>query len=452
MLNSLKSSIKHLKVLNVNYSTWKYIDTRPSVSKADRIKELQKENKLLFGKAIKKSNKKKGKEEIKPEEPIIVPSRKQKNDLSSEIYWMCHNPAQNKKNLQNVASSSTKKVEPPNPDDPFNIQKLMKSMQVETIEDSTSTNPDELPDIPEIKISKKKSRNLDPSLPETLKILQSTLPKSNSSNISTQLDFSPNSDVELKEIPFTNDLLRSIQNFPMILTKNSRSISSFENIDTSNFYSLPSVSKVLQTTMPESQRQALINWKNLKIAELGIEGFEILQKGHLTKGKEFHGLLQKHFEGETVDLLTISPEVIQVWMSIEPLLDQFHVPATLIEEKVKHPFLCYQGVVDCVSIHKSSQTVIEWKKSDRQKKSLNLTFDAPLQLCSYIGALNASREEFKKNPIQNGIVVVAYSDGQKADIFELNENELKKYWKLWLNRLQEYWVRYRDDTLPNNSV
>lgn len=153
-----------------------------------------------------------------------------------------------------------------------------------------------------------------------------------------------------------------------------------------------------------------------------------------------------------MDLLTSSPEVAEVWMSIEPLLNQFQVPATLIEEKVRHPYLCYHGIVDCVSIHKSSQTVIEWKKSDRQKKSLNLTYDAPIQLCSYIGALNASREEFKQNPIKNGAVVVAYSDGQKADIFDLNEIEMKRYWKLWLSRLQEYWVRYRDDTLPDGSI
>jgi mitochondrial genome maintenance exonuclease 1 len=94
--------------------------------------------------------------------------------------------------------------------------------------------------------------------------------------------------------------------------------------------------------------------------------------------------------------------------------------------------------------------VIEWKKSDRPKKSLNLTFDAPVQLCSYLGALNASRPEFQAKPIKSGIIVVAYSDGQKADLFEMGEYELKKYWKVWLSRLQEYWIRYKDNTLPED--
>lgn len=119
-----------------------------------------------------------------------------------------------------------------------------------------------------------------------------------------------------------------------------------------------------------------------------------------------------------------------------------------MEEKLEHPYLLYQGVLDCVSFYKSTLSVIEWKKSDRPKKSLSFTYDAPIQLASYLGAINASKKDFKENPIKRGVVVVAYNDGQKADLFELNEQEMKKYWKLWLSRLQEYYVRYKDNTLP----
>lgn len=144
----------------------------------------------------------------------------------------------------------------------------------------------------------------------------------------------------------------------------------------------------------------------------------------------------------------VAPEVIGIWNSIEPLLEKFQTPGVLIEERVKHPYLLYQGIVDCVSLHNSTLCVIEWKKSDRRKKLLSYTYDAPIQLTSYLGALNASREEFRNNPIKGGVVVVAYNDGKKADLFELNEKALQKYWKLWLHRLQEYWVKYRDNTMP----
>lgn len=171
----------------------------------------------------------------------------------------------------------------------------------------------------------------------------------------------------------------------------------------------------------------------------------LLFPAHLRRGKLFHHSLQQHFQG--IDQTELSPEVIPIWNSIQPLLHQFQAPGVLIEQEIVHPYLYYKGIVDCVSFHNTILSVIEWKKSDRHKKSLSFTFDAPVQLCSYLGALNASRKEFITNPIKHGVIVVAYNDGQKADLFELNENDLKKYWKLWLNRLQDYWIGYKDNTL-----
>lgn len=33
---------------------------------------------------------------------------------------------------------------------------------------------------------------------------------------------------------------------------------------------------------------------------------------------------------------------------------------------------------------------IDWKKSDKVKETIGATYDAPLQIAAYIGALNAS--------------------------------------------------------------
>jgi mitochondrial genome maintenance exonuclease 1 len=62
--------------------------------------------------------------------------------------------------------------------------------------------------------------------------------------------------------------------------------------------------------------------------------------------------------------------------------------------------------------------------------------------------LNASRPEYLKTPIKSGVIVVAYNDGSTADLFKISESDLKRYWKVWLCRLQEYWVRFKDNTLP----
>lgn len=89
---------------------------------------------------------------------------------------------------------------------------------------------------------------------------------------------------------------------------------------------------------------------------------------------------------------------------------------------------------------------IEWKNSEKSKPTIAATFDAPLQLAAYVGALNATREHAVE--ITCGMVVVAYENGRPADFFKLNEAQLTQYWYAWLLRVQEYWIRHRDGTLP----
>lgn len=89
---------------------------------------------------------------------------------------------------------------------------------------------------------------------------------------------------------------------------------------------------------------------------------------------------------------------------------------------------------------------LEWKTSEKSKPRLESTFDAPIQLCAYLGALNADpRYDISA---RNGYVVVAYKDGTKANAFYLSDKDVRKYWALWLQRVQEFWIRTRDGTLP----
>lgn len=89
---------------------------------------------------------------------------------------------------------------------------------------------------------------------------------------------------------------------------------------------------------------------------------------------------------------------------------------------------------------------LEWKTSEKLKPRLVSTYDAPIQLCAYLGALNIDpRYEISA---QNGYVVVAYKDGTRANAFYLSEKDVKGYWSAWLKRVEEFWIRTRDGTLP----
>ena len=73
-------------------------------------------------------------------------------------------------------------------------------------------------------------------------------------------------------------------------------------------------------------------------------------QAHLDRGKQFHSCLQKHFSGEDPSRDEIAP-VVDIWNSIEPVLDEIQIPGVHVEESLTHPYLKYRGIVDCVSYY-----------------------------------------------------------------------------------------------------
>lgn len=283
MLSRLKFPLNHLRTSCFSYAKWTYVESSPSLTRAEKMRLLNAENKALYGEAAKKKSKKKSIEQPK------VPESSNEHDISSEMYWLL-----GKRPVKRVTSPPPELAEPPNPDDPLNISGLMRTMEAQ--KPAQSPYSDEISDIKITKkvLSKRKSEKLDqPQLPDTLNKLQSTLPSAQLSPTSSSSDSSESGDeFEANKIPLTIEHLRAMQNFPIIITKTNRIVSSFDSVD-QFYYSVPSVSKVLQATMPESQRQALINWKNLKIAELGVEGFDEMQKGELSRPETFQTILSQ---------------------------------------------------------------------------------------------------------------------------------------------------------------
>lgn len=382
------------------------------------MKKNNYETSYLFGSKLKNKKEAVKKVQIESDE----------NGVNSEIYWTLDDTKNKTKDIEDSSDVKEK------------IKRVKKSTNKKT--KAALSNKEEKPTETFAKFK------LD--LPKPVKVtIQDAL-----NNIDTQISNLDDKVVEQQEIPFDKVQLRNMTNFPLIIEKNDLILSSFNDSIISNceLKYIPSVSRILQATMSASQKQALLQWKNLKIAELGVEGFEELQKMYLNRGKKFHGCLQKYFNNEEMTEDDISMDVIEVWKSISHVIKEFEVPAKLAEYNLEHPYLCYKGIVDCVAVSRKSNTlsVIEWKNSDRYKKTVSNTYDAPLQLCAYLAALNATT--FRDNPITNGVIVVAYNDGQDADIFQLSNTELKKYWKVWLNRLQDYWIRYRDNTLNLDEI
>lgn len=117
--------------------------------------------------------------------------------------------------------------------------------------------------------------------------------------------------------------------------------------------------------------------------------------------------------------------------------------------------LLYRGVL----------CVIDWKTSEKPKPILSNTYDNPIQVAAYAGALNSDvnykyqvscltccwfwmlfawfsftsqHAPFLPLQVENGLIVVAYKDGSPAHAHQLSSELMLEYWKTWLVRLELY--------------
>ncbi|XP_028676481.1 mitochondrial genome maintenance exonuclease 1 [Erpetoichthys calabaricus] len=197
-----------------------------------------------------------------------------------------------------------------------------------------------------------------------------------------------------------------------------------------------SVTRILQETMPENQAFYLQRWRKKMIDELGENGFENYTRSMFRQGKLFHAALEEIFmptESQEAD-----EEEVQISGYIESvqhvLKDIGHAYA--IESAVQHHSLNYVGLVDCVAEYRGNLCVIDWKTSEKQKPSLRNTFDSPLQVAAYMGAIN--NDDKYGFTVENGLIVIAYKDGSPAHPHYMNTEVSREHWTKWLFRLEEY--------------
>ncbi|XP_037667475.1 mitochondrial genome maintenance exonuclease 1 isoform X2 [Choloepus didactylus] len=107
-----------------------------------------------------------------------------------------------------------------------------------------------------------------------------------------------------------------------------------------------------------------------------------------------------------------------------------------LESAVQHETLKYAGLLDCVAEYQGKMCVIDWKTSEKPKPFIRNTFDNPLQVVAYVGAIN--HDANYNFQVQCGLIVVAYKDGSPAHPHFMDPELCSQYWPKWLLRLEEY--------------
>lgn len=338
--------------------------THASLTQADRIKNLHFENKQQFG-AVVNQKKKRGRPRKTPEtetDSTAVTTDKQddaninETNKTSEIFYLIETNrspytlfAQPTNDSSTTGSDKTTsktetKIKLKSKKDGSSLETIAKEVKssATTSKTKSKSSPKKTP--VETK-QEPQTRTVNPSK----SALKSTVPKKTTPTKNERLKVEKFRaicpDIFLGEptsIPFLDTEIRAMTKYPLLCQKS-------ENNDTETLIkSYPSVSKVLQATMPENSRNALKRWKLQKIAELGEEGFRQMQAKTFATGSKFH----KSIENFLTD--RIEPDdttgIEHLWDSINPTLQTLDAKPLLTEKYVTHPILRYKGIVDCVSI------------------------------------------------------------------------------------------------------
>ncbi|XP_062510669.1 mitochondrial genome maintenance exonuclease 1-like [Corticium candelabrum] len=196
----------------------------------------------------------------------------------------------------------------------------------------------------------------------------------------------------------------------------------------------PSVTSILKLTMPTDSSLRLSKWIRKKEHELGVKGALQLRDDIRQRGLTIHKYLSDHFLGRLRDE-DIPRNLLGYWKSFKPVLNGISEPKA-VETAVVHRKLHYAGTFDCVAKYRDHLCLIDWKTSDKPRRTLRDCYDFPIQAVAYAGAVNVDKSyPFK---VDRALVVVGYQNGSLADVHLMSRMQCEGYWEKWLERLNSY--------------
>ncbi|MGK7888967.1 MAG: PD-(D/E)XK nuclease family protein, partial [Leptolyngbyaceae cyanobacterium] len=192
---------------------------------------------------------------------------------------------------------------------------------------------------------------------------------------------------------------------------------------------LPSVTSILNVTKPVAARRALAQWKR----RVGQENAQQISTKASRRGSQTHKILKEYLLGQEV----VCPEpALPYWQSLETVIAQIS-DVRLVEGTVFHYDLGYAGKVDCVASFQGVPCVVDWKTSDRPKKTIQRLYDYPLQAAAYCGAVNHTYAQHEIH-VTTALIAIAIPN-EPAELFWLDPDDLREYWHQWQERLQDFY-------------
>ncbi|KAI4494053.1 hypothetical protein M0802_009320 [Mischocyttarus mexicanus] len=401
-----------ISVCNANF-----VNTKSGCRKITKIHQKSREDKYMFGPL-----KKKGKKTVDLNEENVT--------MDSELWW-------------NLKLNKSKMIT-------INIIENTPNSITDNIVCSKSNIDNLSLDCDENKVASKSKKNkIKSKRTEDIKKRRGTSDKKRSKS-------KKNDSVQTEAIPLPNEVeppkpkieklldanIIKPNRFPIFteqkrifISSEKSEILSVSQKDDPEMYSYPSVTKILAETMTPTAQRVLRLWKEKLIREMGEEKFNEYHQEILSNGKAFHSCIEDTLFGREVN---IPENILPAYNSLSSIVNELQ-DIKAVESFVSHKGLYYKGKVDCIAYFRGKLCIIDWKKSDKDKENLAETYDAPLQLAAYAGAINSSNNyQFS---VHSGLIVIGYTTGKPADTFFLSGDQLQTYWFQWLAKLKQYWSR-----------
>jgi len=205
---------------------------------------------------------------------------------------------------------------------------------------------------------------------------------------------------------------------------------------------VPSVTTILDVTKPEKNRQALNEWRK----RVGTEKAQQITTEAANRGTKMHSYLEWYIRDDELKPSPSNPFHRPSWHMAQTVIQQGLVNCQEywgIEVPLYFPEV-YAGTTDCIGIHSSNESIIDFKQTNKPKKREWID-DYFIQLCAYAEAHN----EVHGTKIQRGVVMMCVKPvvDEQCNIIErpeyqefiLEGSDWEHYRSQWWHRVEQYY-------------
>ena len=208
---------------------------------------------------------------------------------------------------------------------------------------------------------------------------------------------------------------------------------------------LPSVTTILDATKPEESKRALMEWRKA----VGEKKAQEITTAAANRGTRMHTYLEKYVKEGQIPERASNPYSWASHSMAHRVVEEglVHVDEFWgVEVPLYFPGV-YAGTTDCVGVHKSDQSILDFKQANKPKQREWIE-DYFLQLCAYAEAHN----ELHGTTIKKGVILMCVQPKLNEKFIEINPPqyqefilegaEFEKYRDKWWRRLEEYYTKF----------